>query len=423
MASMDMLWDCMNIASRISKQIEASDALIPKHQQQSSGISVTADLQELITTVNSVRTTLVPFVTSSKKSKSVSELPAFEVCLKGIKVTLNDLNNYFKDLEKEFSIYTWKTQKVKLYQLDFLLKQKLDQFSILFSLEEPKDKKKAPSLVQTQIEDKEAREFWIKAFGEVTNMVPWPVFLQTLEQALSQNFKDDEDSLKMFIDFTRTDHVSVFEFGVFLKWFGPFKQAFARMLEAVHGGLLCGFVPAVEANLLLEGKRDGTYLVRCSKTQPGSFAVTFVDSSTKVKHCLLYSVTPNGLTLKNPPTVYNSLKEFADAHTNKLKHPLGNHYTLKMGSKSHDYGKPSDPNHPSGQQTGQQSNNNVPIPPNPEKPFGENNTCVVCMDAPFETVFLECGHLACCMNCSKQLKTCPICRNAISRIIPIFRAT
>jgi hypothetical protein len=78
-ATMDMLWDCMNIGSRISKQIEGSDALVPKHQQQATGISLTTDLQELVTTVNSVRTTLVPFVTSSKKSKSVAELPAFEV--------------------------------------------------------------------------------------------------------------------------------------------------------------------------------------------------------------------------------------------------------------------------------------------------------------------------------------------------------
>ena len=66
---MDFVWDCMNIASRIAKQVEASDNLVPKHQQQTSGVTPSADLQELVTTVNSVRTTLVPFVTSSKKSK------------------------------------------------------------------------------------------------------------------------------------------------------------------------------------------------------------------------------------------------------------------------------------------------------------------------------------------------------------------
>jgi hypothetical protein len=427
--SMDILWDCMNVANRIGKQIESSESLIPKHQQQTSGISIVSDLQELVTTVNSVKTTLVPFVTNSKKSKGVSEMPSFEICLKGIKLTLNDLHNYFKDLEKEFSIYTWKTQKVKLYQLDFLLKQKLDQFSALFNFEEGKDKKsKDKGNLNLHIEDKEARDFWIKSFGEVTLIVPWATFFQTLETVLNLSLKEDEESLKMFLDFTKIDHVSSFAYGVFLKWFGPFKQAVSRALEAIHGGLLCGFVPAVEANLLLEGKREGTFLIRCSKTQPGSFAVTFVDQSLKVKHCLLYSVTPTGLTLKNPPTVYQSLKEFSDAHTNKLKHPLGNHYTFKNRKQGFDYGKESNSN-ASAIKTSETSiplngsaNNTIPVDPK-DKPFAENNICVVCMDAPFQTVFLECGHLACCLNCSGKLKNCPICRNVISRTIPIFRAS
>lgn len=86
---MDAIWECMNIASRIAKQIETSDNLVPKNQV---GVVTPAnDLQEFSSTVNSVRTTLVPFVTSSKKSKVVSE-PAFEICIKGIKDTLTDLH-------------------------------------------------------------------------------------------------------------------------------------------------------------------------------------------------------------------------------------------------------------------------------------------------------------------------------------------
>lgn len=161
----------MNIASRISKQIENSDNLVPK--TQSGNVTPVADLQELSSTVNSVRSTLVPFVTSSKKSKTVAE-PAFEICIKGIKETLNELHNFFKDLEKEFSIYTWKTQKVKIYQLDFLLKQKLDQFTALFNPEESstgtlrdsKSKSKQNHHGANLISDPEGRELWIKSFGE-----------------------------------------------------------------------------------------------------------------------------------------------------------------------------------------------------------------------------------------------------------------
>lgn len=103
--------------------------------------------------------------------------------------------------------------------------------------------------------------------------------------------------------------------------------------------ILCGFIPAIEANLLLEGKKEGTYLIRCSKTQPGSFAVTFVDNTQKIKHCLLYSVLPYGLTLKSPPNVYPSLRDFLEVHVSKLKHPLGNKWTAKMKLPNFSFGE------------------------------------------------------------------------------------
>lgn len=145
--------------------------------------------------------------------------------------------------------------------------------------------------------------------------------------------------------------------------------------------LLCGFVPAVEANLLLENQKEGTYLIRCSKTQPGSFAVTFVDNMKKIKHCLLFSVVPNGLTLKNPPTVYASLKEFADAHTNKLKHPYGNQFTVMKKLPF-----PYDPKISGGNASETPTPDNENPSPTPTPGTGEGQ-CIVCMDAPLQTVF------------------------------------
>jgi hypothetical protein len=162
--------------------------------------------------------------------------------------------------------------------------------------------------------------------------------------------------------------------------------------------------------LLLEGKKEGTYLVRCSKTTPGSFAVSFVDASGKVTQSLLHTVHPYGLTLKNPPTVYDSLRSFAEAHTNKLKFPLGNRWTLKNKLKGFEY-------------DGAISQAHDNRPATTTDASSDTNTCVVCLDLPVQTVFLECGHLACCQECSGKLKQCPICRNTITRVIPIFRAT
>nr|CAD7459144.1 unnamed protein product [Timema tahoe] len=48
--------------------------------------------------------------------------------------------------------------------------------------------------------------------------------------------------------------------------------------------------------------------------------------------------------------------------------------------------------------------------------------CKVCMDAPVECVMLECGHMATCTNCGKQLSECPICRQYVVRVVRIFKA-
>lgn len=36
--------------------------------------------------------------------------------------------------------------------------------------------------------------------------------------------------------------------------------------------------------------------------------------------------------------------------------------------------------------------------------------CVVCLEEPSSTVYVNCGHMCCCYRCSLQLKRCPICR-------------
>ncbi|KAJ9584125.1 hypothetical protein L9F63_021534, partial [Diploptera punctata] len=48
--------------------------------------------------------------------------------------------------------------------------------------------------------------------------------------------------------------------------------------------------------------------------------------------------------------------------------------------------------------------------------------CKICMDAPVECVMLECGHMATCTACGKQLNECPICRHFVVRVVRTFRA-
>lgn len=48
--------------------------------------------------------------------------------------------------------------------------------------------------------------------------------------------------------------------------------------------------------------------------------------------------------------------------------------------------------------------------------------CKICMDAPIECVFLECGHSLGCISCCKVLSECPVCRQFVVRLVRIFKS-
>lgn len=54
--------------------------------------------------------------------------------------------------------------------------------------------------------------------------------------------------------------------------------------------------------------------------------------------------------------------------------------------------------------------------------LSEEELCKICWDAPIECVILECGHMACCINCGKQMSECPICKQYVVRVVRFFRA-
>ncbi|KAJ1982905.1 hypothetical protein H4R35_000031 [Dimargaris xerosporica] len=56
----------------------------------------------------------------------------------------------------------------------------------------------------------------------------------------------------------------------------------------------------------------------------------------------------------------------------------------------------------------------------------DDHLCRLCFDAVINCVLLECGHMATCMSCAKQLQStsqdCPICRQPIVRIVHVFKS-
>lgn len=54
--------------------------------------------------------------------------------------------------------------------------------------------------------------------------------------------------------------------------------------------------------------------------------------------------------------------------------------------------------------------------------FKEQKTCKICCEEIVSIVFLPCGHLVCCAQCSPALKNCPVCRNEIKGTVRVCLA-
>lgn len=72
--------------------------------------------------------------------------------------------------------------------------------------------------------------------------------------------------------------------------------------------------------------------------------------------------------------------------------------------------------------------NGAPAPivqPNQVSPqYTDLFVCKVCFENPINTVLLECGHSALCVECAKEItgKPCPFCRRPVSRVVVTYRA-
>ncbi|KAG0495351.1 hypothetical protein HPP92_000041 [Vanilla planifolia] len=47
--------------------------------------------------------------------------------------------------------------------------------------------------------------------------------------------------------------------------------------------------------------------------------------------------------------------------------------------------------------------------------------CVICLEEEYNAVFIPCGHMCCCTNCSSHLSSCPLCRRRIDQAVRTFR--
>ncbi|XP_022089696.1 mitochondrial ubiquitin ligase activator of nfkb 1-A-like [Acanthaster planci] len=55
---------------------------------------------------------------------------------------------------------------------------------------------------------------------------------------------------------------------------------------------------------------------------------------------------------------------------------------------------------------------------------GQDNACTICLTNPRDVVLLDCGHISTCARCTRMLQPphCPICRQRIKRVVPLFHS-
>jgi len=67
-----------------------------------------------------------------------------------------------------------------------------------------------------------------------------------------------------------------------------------------------------------------------------------------------------------------------------------------------------------------QSTEEVTLPGTPELPERPENMCLVCLEAPKNTVLFPCRHLCSCARCSVRLERCPLCRKEIEHRVEVW---
>jgi phosphoinositide-3-kinase regulatory subunit len=158
--------------------------------------------------------------------------------------------------------------------------------------------------------------------------------------ALKDNRTQLEKELKNLTAYNRLLDREMNSIKPVLQQLGKQRSIFQKLLEANSGGSLphhnesAWFIrdcKREDAEQLLKGKPDGTFLIRNSR-QPGQYALSIV-SDSKVCHCLIYK-TERGIGFAEPFNIYpslvslvlhyaqTSLEEHNDALSTTLAYPV-----------------------------------------------------------------------------------------------------
>ena len=154
-------------------------------------------------------------------------------------------------------------------------------------------------IVDSIIKDKHGRGLWKKQFMTKDNLlesVTWKQFVIGLTTYFKEKLPKNPDDVRYLclhalIADNKEEMVTIEAFGRFLEWFGPVETLdgiLDRVVNLLKKSWFHGEISSQEAETLLGKEKKGTFLVRFSARDPGSYAITTVSSSQKIKHFRVY---------------------------------------------------------------------------------------------------------------------------------------
>jgi serine/threonine protein kinase len=154
-------------------------------------------------------------------------------------------------------------------------------------------------IVDSIVKDKHGRAMWKKQFmnkDTLLEQVPWSKFVFGFTAYFKQKVPSNPDdvrflSLHALVTNAKNEEVSIESFGRFLEWFGPIDSldgVLDRVVNLLKKSWFHGEISADDAERLLKQEKKGTFLVRFSARDPGSYAITTVSDTNKIKHFRVY---------------------------------------------------------------------------------------------------------------------------------------
>jgi len=209
----------------------------------------------------------------------------------------------------------------------FLAMQALKRTSTKNSSQKKSDSPQTEKHTQC-FKDEEAKHFWEQSFDQAL-MVEWVDFIRHLQKIIPID-QEADSQLKYILDNSGTSFASMYKFSDFLNGFGPLKLCIEKMQSILNADWFHGFLSSGEAERLLERQPPGTFLIRFSKSKPGSFAIAYVDLNQRnsVTHTLINCVPPSGFKIEESYNrnargrLFVTLQEVVEFYSYILKTPF-----------------------------------------------------------------------------------------------------